>query len=135
MRTGSLTRLALLVAATAMAGACASAPSSLERLAMQAPEEFRGHYTVGPEGSWFRPCGAAAGDSAWWATITGDAVGQVADARRDGHLVEGRPAYAHWRAVLTRGGEVGPRGPGAPALLVREVLAMRAARPDDCAAR
>lgn len=124
-------RLVSTFAAAVMAAGCASA-TSLERLATQAPEEFLGHYTTGSGGSWFRRCGAAPADSAWWATITGDAVAQVEEARRAGRLVEGRPAYVHWRAVLTLGGEIGPRGPGVPALLVREVVELRAPRADDC---
>jgi hypothetical protein len=116
------------------AGGCASAPSSLERLATQPAEEFRGHYTFGSGGSWFVRCGAAPADSAWWVTITGAAVAQVDEARRGGRLVDGRAAYARWRAVVTLGGEVGPRGPGVPALLVREVLELRAPRADDCVA-
>ena len=130
----SLLRPSFLAAAAAMLslGGCAARQSSLDVLQATPPQDYRGHYTQSQAaGSWFRPCGAAAADSAWWVTVTGDAVAQVAEARRAGQLVEGRPSFVHWRAVLTRGGEVGPRG--GTALLVREVVAVRAAAPDDCA--
>lgn len=136
MIPGTRIRLALaLTFAAAAGGACAAGASSLERLATQPAEEFSGHYTGGAGGSWFRRCGAAPADSAWWVTITGAAVEQVTEARRDGRLLDGRPVFVRWRAVLTLGGEVGPRGPGAPALLVREVLELRAPGGDDCTTR
>ena len=121
------------VAALLSLGGCATRPSSLDVLNATPAQEYRGHYTrTQADGSWFRPCGAAAADSAWWVTVTGGAVAQIDEARRAGQLVEGRPSFVHWRAVLTRGGEVGP--PGATALLVREVVTVRAAAPGDCAA-
>lgn len=117
-----------------LAGACATGGrSSLEALNAQTPREFRGHFTTGADGSWFRSCGAAPADSAWWATVTGAAAEQLADARRAGRHVDGRPSYVQWRAVLTTGGEIGPRGRGAPALLVRDVATLRPAAASDCA--
>jgi hypothetical protein len=104
----------------------------VDRLNAQPPQDYRGHYTIRPTGHWFRPCGAAAADSAWWVTVTDAAIPQVQRARQSGALADGRPSFAHLRAVLTRGGEVGPRG--GTALLVREVVALRAPTPTDCTA-
>jgi hypothetical protein len=128
----SLSPFPVVVAAALGLGGCAARQSSLDALSAQPPREYRGHYTRGEAGSWFRPCGAAAADSAWWVTVTDAAIPQIDSARRAGQLVEGRPSFVHWRAVLTRGGEVGPRG--ATALLVREVVAVRAPATTDCTA-
>jgi hypothetical protein len=99
----------------------------MEQLNKQPPEAFRGHYSLGASGSWFRSCSAAPSDSTWWVTVTGSAVPKIEDAKRGGQLAEGRSVFVEWRAVMTRGGEVGPRGPGFPALLVREVDLIRPA--------
>jgi hypothetical protein len=123
--------LTLLAVAVPLLGGC-SARSSLDRLNDAPAQEFRGHYTRSVEGSWFRPCDAAVADSVWWVTITGTAVSQLDGARNGGQFVEGRPSFVQWRAVLTRGGEVGP--PGATALLVRDILVIRPAASGDCAA-
>lgn len=111
---------------------CAARSSSLETLNATTSLEYRGHYTAGPAGNWFRPCDAPATESAWWVTLTGVAVAQADSVRRAGLLVEGAPAFVRWRAVLTRGGEVGPAG--ATALLVREILVARPRAGHDCAA-
>jgi hypothetical protein len=124
---------AVVAAALTFGGCAARQSSSLDRLNAQPPEEYRGHYTPGPGGAWFRPCGMAAADSAWWVTVTDAAIPQIDSARRAGQLLEDRPSFVHWRAVRTQGGEVGPRG--ATALLVREVLTVRPAAASDCAAR
>lgn len=116
------------MALLAFAG-CAS-QSALDRLNTTPAQEYRGHYTRGPDGSWFRPCNVAPADSAWWVTVTGIAVSQLDSARTLGLFVEERPTFVHWRAVLTRGGEVGP--PGATALLVRDILVVRPAAAGDC---
>jgi len=123
--------LTALFAAVPFIEGCA-ARSSLDRLNDQPAQEYRGHYTRNADGSWFRPCGAAAADAAWWVTVTGTAVSQLDSARKAGQFAEDRSSFVHWRAVLTRGGEVGP--PGATALLVRDILVVRPAAPDDCAA-
>lgn len=115
--------------ATLVVMACAS-QSSLERLNSAPAQEYRGHYTRGPDGSWFTPCSAAPADPSWWVTVTGIAVAQLDSARSKGLFVEGRPSFVHWHAVLTRGGEVGP--PGATALLVRDILVVRPAASGDC---
>lgn len=126
----SLSILSGVAAVVLGTAGCAARQSSLDVLNAQAPVEYRGHYTRDDAGSWFRPCGSAASDSAWWVTVTDTAVGQLERARQAGRFVEGRPSFVRWRAVLTRGGEVGPRG--ATALLVREILVVRAPSPDDC---
>lgn len=124
--------LPLALALIAGAGCAAHrGGASLDALNARTPLDFRGHYEIGA-GSWFRPCGAAAADSAWWVTVTGAAVAQLDSARTAGQLRVGEASYVEWSAVLTRGGEVGPRGPGAPALLVREVRSIRLAGADDC---
>jgi len=124
--------LAAAAAAMLSLGGCAARQSSLDVLNATPAQEYRGHYTRSQaDGSWFRPCGATAADSAWWVTVTGGAVAQIDEAHRAGQLVDGRPSFVHWHAVLTRGGEVGPRG--RTALLVREVVAVRATAPGDCA--
>ena len=107
--------LPLALALIAGAGCAAHrGGASLDALNARTPLDFRGHYEIGA-GSWFRPCGAAAADSAWWVTVTGAAVAQLDSARTAGQLRVGEASYVEWSAVLTRGGEVGPRGPGAPA--------------------
>lgn len=126
--------LAVVLALTAIAAACGARQTPLERLHAQPAREYMGRYTIGPGGSWFRPCSAAASDSAWWVTAVGTATEQIGDARRTGRLPEGQPTFVHWRGVITEGGEVGPRGPGAPALLVREVIVVGGAAPPGCAA-
>ena len=132
MRTARPLALTFLLAT--LAGCVTQRQSSLDVLAAQPPQEYRGFYTVGEKGSWFRACEAAESDSPRWVTVTGDAVAQVDAARREGKLVDDRPSYVHWRAVLTRGGEVGP--PGSTALLVREVLTIRpSAGATDCLQR
>jgi hypothetical protein len=120
-----------VAAGVALAG-CAARSSTLDALNATTPQEYRGHYTTAPGSSWFQRCGAPTSEPAWWVTVTGVAVAQVDSARRAGLLVDGQRTFVHWRAVLTRGGEVGPSG--STALLVREVLAVRPAAAGDCAA-
>ena len=60
------------------------------------------------------------------------AAAQVEDARREGRLSASAPVFVHWIAAWTTDGKVGPRGPGKPALLVREFRVLRPARADDC---
>ncbi len=120
----------VLALASLLLPACATGRGgSLDRLPVA---EFRGHFASAPGASWFTPCGAAP-DDRWWVTLTGTAVGQAEAARKAGALAPGAPAFVRWRAAKTTGGEVGPRGPGQPALLVREVLEIRAAADGDCA--
>ena len=134
MPASSFRPLALLASLASLAGCVTQRQSSLDLLSAQPAQEYRGHYTVGEKGSWFRACDAAESEAPRWVTVTGDAVAAVDAARREGKLVDDRPSYVHWRAVLTRGGEVGP--PGSTALLVREVLTIRpSAGATDCLQR
>ena len=93
--------------------------------------EFAGHYTKAPSASWFVACGAAAADSSW-VTFTDRAVAQRDSIARTGLLADGQRHFVRWRAAVTERGEVGPRGPGVPALLVREILVARPAAAGDC---
>lgn len=120
-------RLAALIATFT---GCAGRLSTLEQFDRTAPEEYRGHY-ITASGSWFRPCGAAATDSSWWVTITGAAVAQVDSARRAKPITPATRLFVQWRGVATRSGVVGP--PGGTALLVRELLSLRAPSDGDCA--
>jgi hypothetical protein len=122
----------LLLASPLAIGAavgCATTGGSLDRLHREPPVAYRGHYTVGAEGSWFVPCGGAAAD-AWWVTVVDSAVGQLDRARAAGQVVAERPSYVEWLGVRTEGGEVGP--PGRTALLVRALVVARPAAPGDC---
>lgn len=122
----------VLVAAVLLVGACAPQAPSLGELPAS---EMAGHYTGGTIGeSWFRPCGASPADSASWVTFTGDAVAQVERARSSGRLVPGTRYFVRWTAAVTTSGQVGPRGPGVPAYLVRNVLELRPPTDTDCAA-
>ena len=116
-------RLAVVLAAAVAATACAARRPSLDQLPSR---ELTGHFTGGTAGSWFRPCGAAPADSGWWVTFTGRAVAQRDSLRRTGQLPDGERRFVRWLAAVTEGGEIGPRGPGVPALLVREIVTVRA---------
>ena len=93
--------------------------------------EFTGHNTPAASASWFVACGAAAADSSW-VTFTDRAVTQRDSIANAGLLRHGQRHFVRWRAAVTVGGEVGPRGPGVPALLVREILVVRPAAVGDC---
>jgi hypothetical protein len=123
--------VAALAAGTLAACATGRGGGPLDALNARPAQEYRGHYTLGPGGAWFRPCGAAPADSALWVTVVDRAAARVEEAKRAGELVEGRPSYVQWRGVTTRGGEVGPRG--STALIVREVLVVRPSAAGDCA--
>lgn len=118
---------AVLLIATITAFACVRRPS-LDDLPST---EHAGHLTPGPAGSWFVACGAAAADSAW-VTFTDGAVAQRDSLMRTGQLHTGMRHFVRWRAAVTLGGEIGPRGAGFPAYLVREILAVRPAAAGDC---
>lgn len=128
MRRGVLAGI-LLAAAITVPG-CAMHGSSLSDLPVS---EFSGHY-VGAQGeSWFRPCGTPAADPSWWVTFTDRSVAQADEARSAGRLVPGKSYFVRFRAAVTTGGEIGPQGPGARALLVREILELREGGESDCA--
>lgn len=127
----ALTAVATLATlATLAASACAARRPDLAQLPAR---ELAGHYAGGTAGSWFRRCGAAPADSAWWVTFTERAVAQRDSLQRAGALPPGERRFVRWRAAVTEGGEVGPRGPGVPALLVREILVVRPPAAGDCA--
>jgi hypothetical protein len=113
-------------------GGCATNKMPLSDLPAQ---ELAGHYVSGTGESWFTPCGAAPADGSWWVTLTGQAVERIEQARAAGQLVPGQRYFVRWRAAVTTDGQIGPRGPGLPALLVREVLELRAASDNDCVGR
>ena len=120
----------LLSALLLVLAACATSLASLDQLPVS---EYVGHYTGGlPGESWFRRCGSPPSDSAWWVTWTDRSVAQADSARRAGMLVTARASFVRIRAAMTTGGEIGPGGPGRPALLVRELLEARPAREGDC---
>lgn len=124
-------RVAPVVVPLALAGCVRGRPA----LAAEPAREYRGHYTSGPGASWFRPCGAARADSAWWVTLEGRTAPQLDSARAARGAGPGAPVYVRWRAARADGSDVelGPR-PGAPALSVREVLEVRPAAAGDCVA-
>lgn len=130
MGTRRIILIATLIAVGFILAGCATQKGSLADLPVK---EFAGHFTSSPSESWFRPCGAAPGDRSWWVTFTERSVAQADEARAAGRLVGGKSYYVRWRAAVTTGGEVGPQGPGVPALLVRELLELREAGADDCA--
>lgn len=123
--------LALVCASLALPACAARQVTSMDALLAQPAREYRGHYDIA-SGSWFTPCGAPAADGAWWVTVTGRSATQADEARRAGRLTAAAPVFVRWLGVETLGGEVGPRGPGKPALLVREIVELRARTPDDC---
>ena len=122
-------RLLLLVAAVSLSflppGCAARHPDPARRPA----EPFAGIVATTPAGSWFTPCGAAAG-ARMWVTYVDAAVRQAQDARAGGLLAEGSRTFVRWRASRTDERLVGP---GGPALLVHDIFEIRAPRADDCA--
>ena len=67
-----------------------------------------------------------------WVTFTDAAASWAREARTSGDLADGKWYVVRWRAATTTGGEVGPGGPGVPALLVREVYEARPDENGDC---
>lgn len=118
----------LLLALVACSGAACSSVPDTSSLPV---EEYAGHLVTEERGSWFEPCGAAAGER-WWVTFTERSVAQIGDAREGGVGTAGARAFVRWRAARTDERHVGP---GGPALLVREILEVRAARSEDCPLR
>jgi len=107
---------------------CATQSKSLSDLPTQ---EFTGYYTSAPDQSWFHASESADGTARMWVTFTGQAVAQVEHARTAGQFLPGHRYFVRWRAAVTTSGEVGPQGPGSPALLVRELLELRPAPASD----
>lgn len=129
MRQRRSALLVLLATAAVVAGGCATSGGPADD---PPPRELAGRFDSGPGESWFRACGAAPADPAWWVTFTGESVAQVARARAEGRLAPGRSDFVRWRASVVTDGRVGPNGPGVPALLVRELLEARPAAAGDC---
>jgi hypothetical protein len=107
---------------------CATQDRSLANLPVQ---EYTGYYTDGENQSWFHASDSVPGAAPMWVTFTGKAVDQVEKARGSGQLLPGQRYFVRWKAAVTTGGEIGPRGQGAPALLVRELLEIRSATAAD----
>jgi hypothetical protein len=116
--------IALAIPATVLAGACAAHQSEVQTTPA---EVFAGHVTVTADGAWFTRCGDTTG-SKWWVTFTEAAVAQADRAKASG-LLASPPTFVRWTAVRTDGKQVGP---GGPALLVREILDVRAPAATDC---
>lgn len=108
-------------------GGCAAHQMDSQRLPV---EMFSGHVTRSPTGVWFTPCASSDPSAKWWVTWTGTSVEQAERAKASGLMADGERAFVRWRASRTDERTVGP---GGPALLVREILEIRAPRADDCA--
>jgi hypothetical protein len=121
--SASLAALALVL------GGCAAREPSLAELPAR---ELVGHFTTDEGESWFRACGTAPDEPSWWVTFTGSSVDQIDRERASGQIAPGGRYFVRWRAAVTKGGEVGPQGPGVPALLVRDLLELRPAGDGDC---
>lgn len=120
----------LLLAAIAALGGAACAASVPDTSSLPVAE-YAGHLVTEERASWFEPCGAPAGER-WWVTFTDRSVPQIAAARAGGVATAEARAFVRWRAARTDERHVGP---GGPALLVREVLEVRAAADGDCLLR
>ena len=124
------TRCCALVIATLATSACAVGRPSLDTLPAR---EFTGHFVSGDHASWFTPCGrSAVPDSAWWVTLDGPAGPAVDSARAANGIAPGQSSFVRWEAAYTTSGEIGPRGAGAPALLVRKLIELGPTTPGDC---
>jgi hypothetical protein len=89
---------------------------------------FSGHVTTSESGTWFTPCGSAPESAKWWVTYTGTSLEQAARAKASGLLGTDR-TFVRWSAARTDERRIGP---GGPALLVRDIVEVRAPRADDC---
>ena len=112
--------------------ACASSPQSLSDLPAY---DLRGYYTSGPEGHWFRPCGAGADEEPWWVTFTGPAVAQREAAPFSELSQGGRRLFVRWVAAPGDRDEGAPAGsgPGRRYVLVRDIRDVRLPGAADCA--
>jgi len=119
-------RVAVLLFFASVCVSCAARQVEPSQLPV---EPFSGHVTTTAEGSWFTPCGSA--DSVrWWVTYVDASVRQSGEAKKKGLLATGQRTFVRWRASRTDERLVGP---GGPALLVRDIFEIRAAKSNDCA--
>jgi hypothetical protein len=95
--------------------------------------EYRGLYETGFEVSWFRPCGAPAGDDRWWVTLSNDALHQR-DSLAKPLTGQPRVLYVRWRGTVSpkMPAGAGHMGRGSRYMLVTEVLQLRASDESGC---
>lgn len=120
--------LVIVVAATFFTGCAAQQ----QFFSPPPAKEISGHYTQGENSGWFEPCEPGVENSMWWVTFTGSSAAQFDQARAANQLVSGERYFVRFKAAVTKDGEVGPQGPGVPALLVSEILEIRPATDGDC---
>jgi hypothetical protein len=123
---GRLGAFAVLALSAALA-ACAAGRSGTS-ISDLPSREFVGHLATIERAYWFHPCGEAAG-TRWWVTFTEASVDALERARAAGLVRPGSRAFVRWRAAMTDERVVGP---GGPALLVRDILELRAEAAGDC---
>src|SRR5512143_845442 len=83
-RKGGSMRYVVLIASVAAllaVGGCATAQPGAGQLPVS---EYTGHFTG--DANWFRPCAGAAGDTLWWITFMGGAVGQWEQLKQAGRV-------------------------------------------------
>ena len=119
----------LVVAIPLVAAGCATVRPAFNELP---DREITGHVTTGATGTWFHPCGSPPTDSGQWVVFTDRSIAQHDSLRAAGLLREEAATFVRWRAAVTTRGDVGPRGAGVPALLVRELIVARPAAGGDC---
>lgn len=126
---GSMRQAVLIASIPAMLAlaACATARPGAGDLPVS---EYAGHFTG--VANWFRPCGAAAGDTLWWATFMGAAVGQWEQLQQAGRVRLDAPSYLRVRAGRSDRRAAGADGRGSRYLYVHDVLEVRPPQPGDC---
>ena len=127
----------VLAGASAIAASAARAPvgDAPRGAAVQADtaRELRGFYQTGFEVSWFRPCGAEAGDDLWWVTLS-DAALRQRDSLAKRLTGQPRSLFVRWRGTTSAKMPAGHMGRGSRYLLVSEILELRAADEAGCSA-
>jgi hypothetical protein len=127
-----MTRVSVLFSgclAVLLCTGCAAHESGVQTLPS---EPFSGHLTEAGDGTWFTPCAVTDNTAKMWVTFIGAAVDQAQRAKSSGVLASGQSAYVRLSAART---DERLAGPGGPALLVRDIAEIRAARADDCAGK
>jgi hypothetical protein len=120
--------IALACSAGLLLGACAAHRVELQDVPS---DTYAGHATADATGTWFTPCGTAPNGPRWWVTFTGASVQKAEQAKGSGLLTAGQRTFVRWSGARTDERHIGP---GGPALLVRDILEVRAPGPDDCRA-